>query len=88
MKLKYQLAVQQVMDFWAAVPVGKDSMRYNGVMSLNETSKDIIELLKEETTEEEIVKKMLEEYDVTGDVLRKHVSEFLDKLREEKLLVE
>lgn len=88
MKLKYQLAVQQVMDFWAAVPVGKDSMRYNGVMSLNETSKDIIELLKEETTEEEIVKKMLEEYDVTEDVLRKHVSEFLDKLREEKLLVE
>lgn len=63
-------------------------MRYNGVMSLNETSKDIIELLKEETTEEEIVKKMLEEYDVTEDVLRKHVSEFLDKLREEKLLVE
>lgn len=88
MKLKYQMAVQQVMDFWAAVPVGKDAMRYNGVMSLNETSKDIFELLMEETTEEEIVKKMLEEYDVTEDVLRMHVKDFLDKLRKEKLLLE
>ena len=88
MKLKYKMAVQHIMDFWAAVPVGKDASRYNGVMSLNETAKDMIELLNEETTEEEIVQKMLAEYDVTEEELRKHVRDLLDKLRAENLLVE
>lgn len=82
------MAVQQVMNFWAAVPVGKDSMRYNGVMSLNETAKDMIELLNQETTEDEIVAKLLQDYDVAEADLRQHVKDFLQKLRDEKLLVE
>lgn len=88
MKLRYNMAVQQVMNFWAAVPVGKDSMRYNGVMSLNETAKDMIELLNQETTEDEIVAKLLQDYDVAEADLRQHVKDFLQKLRDEKLLVE
>lgn len=82
------MAVQNVLDCWAAVPVGNDSMKYSGVLSLNETSKDIINLLNSETTEEDIVASLLKEYDVEETELRKDVKAFIQKLRDEKLLAE
>ncbi len=87
MKLKYTFAVQKVTDFWAAVPVGQDSMNYNGVISLNETARDMMELLREDITEEELVQKMKEQYDVDEATLRQHVHEFIGKLQEAKVLV-
>lgn len=87
MKLKYTFAVQKVTDFWAAVPVGQDSMNYNGVISLNETARDMMELLREDITEEELVQKMKELYDVDEATLRQHVHEFIGKLLEAKVLV-
>lgn len=87
MKLKYTFAVQKVTDFWAAVPVGQDSMNYNGVISLNETARDMMELLREDITEEELVQKMKELYDVDEATLRQHVHEFIGKLQEAKVLV-
>lgn len=88
MKLKYKMGVQHILDFWAAVPVGEDAKRYSGVMSLNETAKDMIEMLNDEITEDEMVSRLLAEYDVTEEELRPHVRELLDKLRAENLLVE
>lgn len=75
-------------NFWAAVPVGKDAMRYNGVMSLNETAKDIFVLLQQEKSEAEIVSTLLKDYDVTEAELRQHVQDFLQRLRAENLLIE
>lgn len=88
MKLKYNFAIQQVTDFWAAVPVGADARQYKGVMSLNETAKDMMELLREDISEEELVRKMLEIYEVEEPVLRPQVHQFLQQLREASLLVE
>lgn len=87
MKLKYDFAVQKVTDFWAAVPVGKDALRYNGVMSLNETARDMMEFLREDITEEELVQKMLGEYDIEEATLREHVHDFVQKLQEAGVLL-
>lgn len=87
MKLKYNFAVQKVTDFWAAVPVGADSQRYNGVISLNETARDMMEFLREDITEEELVAKMLGEYDIDEATLREHVRTFVKQLQEAGVLV-
>ena len=88
MKLKYNFAIQQVTDFWAAVPVGKDAYRYRGVMSLNETAKEMMEFLREDITEEELVLKMLKTYEVPEEQLRHDVAELIQKLREAEVLDE
>ena len=62
MKLKYQFAIQRVTDFWAAVPVGSSAREYKGVMSLNETSREIFEALRQDTTESAIVDMMYAKY--------------------------
>jgi len=86
MKLKYNFAIQEVTDFWAAVPVGKDAKKYRGVMSLNESAKDMMEFLREDITEEELVQKMLEEYEAPEDQVRKDVTEFIQKLKDADVL--
>jgi hypothetical protein len=86
MKLKYNFAIQEVTDFWAAVPVGKDAKKYKGVMSLNESAKDMMEFLREDITEEELVQKMLKEYAVPEEQLRKDVADFIQKLKDAEVL--
>lgn len=86
MKLKYNFAIQEVTDFWAAVPVGNDAKKYKGVMSLNESAKDMMEFLREDITEEELVQKMLREYTVSEEQLRKDVADFIQKLKDADVL--
>lgn len=87
MKLKYNFAIQKVTDFWAAVPVGRDARLYNGVISLNETARDMMEFLREDITEDELVQKMMTEYPVDEATLRQDVTDFLNKLREANVLL-
>ena len=88
MKLKYQFAIQKVFDFYAAVPVGADTNNYHGVISVNETASDIMKFLQEDLSEDQLVQKMLEIYDVAETDLRPQVVEFVQKLREAGVLVE
>ena len=57
------------------------SSSFAGLIRNNRTAAFIVECLKEDTTEEEIVEDMLEKYDAPKDVLARDVSEVIEKLR-------
>ncbi len=61
------------------ISVGGD---FNGMVRSNSTAAYIIDLLKCETTREEIIEKMLDEYDVERSVLECDVDKVLASLRE------
>lgn len=86
MKLKYEFAISNVCGAWCAVPVGKSANQYHGVISLNESAADMMKYLKEDISEEELVQKMLADYDVPEQVLRKDVHDFIEKLKAENVL--
>jgi len=54
-KLKYEFENMELDDRIIAVPVGQDAKKFRGVVKLNESAVEIFELLKQETTEDEIV---------------------------------
>lgn len=83
MKLKYEFAINQLCGTWCAVPVGN---QYQGVISLNESAADMMKYLSEDISEEDLVQKMLNEYDVPEQYLRKEVHEFIEKLKAENVL--
>lgn len=87
MKLKYKFTIQQVTDFWAAVPVEEDASRYRGVISLNETSKDMMELLANDITLEVLLSTIQKMYNVAPERLRADVEVFLQQLRDEDILL-
>ena len=88
MKLKYDFAVREICGETVAVAIGEGSRVYHNIISLNETARDIFKLIQEGNDEDAIVKKMMEEYDVTEERLRPEVQALIAKLREEELIVD
>jgi len=88
MKLKYDFAVREICGETVAVAIGEGSRVYHNIISLNETARDIFKLIQEGNDEDAIVKKMMEEYDVTEERLRPEVQALIGKLREEELIVD
>ena len=71
-----------------AVPVGERTRDVHGMIALNETGAFIWQLMEEERTEEEIVGKLLEEYEVDRDTAAGALGRFRAKLAEEGVLGE
>lgn len=63
------------------ITVSTTGTKFNGLIRSNSTAAFIVESLKTETTESEIVDKMLEKYDVDRDTAEKDVANIIGKLR-------
>ena len=86
MKLKYEFAIKEVCGLWCAVPVGSAAGRYSGIINLNATAADMMKMLSQDITEEQLVQQMLALYDVPEDALRRDVKAFIARLEAENVL--
>lgn len=87
MKIKEGFILRDVADKTFVVAVGELSKTFNGIITLNETGKFIWQLLTKDTTEEEIVEKLLIECeDAQRDVVEKDVKSFIEKLKGDRIL--
>lgn len=57
------------------------SGKFSGIVRNNNTAAFIVDCLKEETSFEEIINKMIEEYDAPLEDIKKGVDDVLDTLR-------
>ncbi len=79
MKLKdgfvtHEMGGEQVM-------VATGSANFSGLVRSNATAAYIVDCLKQETTKDEIVAKMLARYDASAEVITADVDKILAKLR-------
>lgn len=79
MKLKDAFITQDIEDTQFLVSVDEDIFR--GIVRSNNTAAFIVNCLKEETNEEQIVDKMCAKYDAPRDVIAADVKEILNTLR-------
>lgn len=87
MKIKEGFILRDVAGKTFVVAVGELSKTFNGIITLNETGKFIWQLLSSETTEEEIVEKLLLEFeDAQREVVEKDVKVFIEKLKGDQVL--
>ena len=86
MKIKEYFLLRKVSDCYVVVPVGKATVDFNGMMNLNETGAFLWEKLENDTTKEELLKAMLDEYEVTEDIAKKDIDNFITKLKDGNLL--
>ena len=86
MKLKYAMAVQKVADGYVAVTVGEDASKFSGLIRLNATGAYMLEQMKEEISEEELIKRLSAKYDADEAELRTAAKKFIDRMREEGFL--
>lgn len=88
MKIKSGFVKRNIAGSEIVVPVGKTAMQFNGMITLNESGAFFWDCLKEETTKEKVVEKVLEVYEVSREKAEEDVSSFIDMLRENALLDE
>lgn len=86
MKIKKELVKRDVAGDTILVPVGKTVYDSNGLFILNELGAFLWDRLEAAASEEELLEAVLAEYEVTRDVAQKDLRDFLDKLREMKIL--
>ena len=79
MKLNEKFILHKNKDGIYVVPTA--SAEFHGLVRGNKTVMTILECLSEETTEEDIVRTLMEKYDGREDDIRSDVSDVLGKLK-------
>lgn len=79
MKLSSDFIVHETDKEQIMVPIGGTA--FSGIVRSNKTAAFIVRLLKDDTTEEEIVKRLLDTYDVSEAQATADVRKTLNNLR-------
>jgi hypothetical protein len=82
MIIKKKVLKREINGEHFLVPLGKTVYEANGLFVLTELGAFIWDLLPGAQTEEDILKAILEEYEVEEEVARADLSAFLNKLRD------
>ena len=86
MKIKEDFILRKVADSYVVVPVNKMTLDFNGIINLNETGAFLFELLQKGAERDELVDKMLEEYDVDREKAEADIDVFIQKGRDADVL--
>ena len=79
MKLKQDFIVQNIDDTQFLVPLGHEA--FNGIVRSNKTAAFIVDCLKTETSQDQIVDAMCSRYNAPRETIAADVAEILDTLR-------
>lgn len=82
MKIKEGFILRKVGIQYVVAATGKASENFNGMMRLNESGAFAFRLLQEGITGEELVSRIVAEYQVDEDTARRDVEAFLAALGE------
>ncbi len=87
MKVKEGFILRAMGDNHLVVPVGALTVDFRCIITLNDTGAFLWQQLQQERTEEELVRQLLDEYDVTAERAAEDVTAFIEQLRKADLLV-
>ena len=82
MKFKKEFMIRERVGETILIPMGDSNNHFNGIITINELGKFIWENLESSKDEEDLLHKILEEYEVEEKEAKEDLDEFLDKLRQ------
>lgn len=85
MKIKEGFLLRNVAGNNVVVPVGQAVLDFNGMMSLNDTGAFIFGKMIDGISREELIKAVMEEYDIDEQLATTDVDNFIKKVEGEDL---
>ena len=86
MKVDKEFVLREIAGDYIIIPTGKTVLDFNGLITVNEVGASLWNKLQEEVSIDELVKGILEEYEVEEDVAREDIQEFLATLDKNGIL--
>ena len=86
MKIKEGFMLKEVAGTSVVVPVGKASVDFNAMITLNESGAFLWKMLCDDVTEQQLIDALMGEYDVSADTASKDIEKFLENIRTAGLL--
>lgn len=86
MKIKEDFILRKVADSYVVVPVNDLTLDFNGIINLNETGAFLFEQLQKGATRQQLVDKMLDEYDVKPATAENDIDAFISKIKDADIL--
>lgn len=88
MRIREGFVVREIKDAIVAVPTGEIISEINGIVKLNQTGKFMWEVLKEDTTVEEVAEKLVEKYHIDKERAMQSAEKFIQQLKEANVIIE
>ena len=86
MRIKDGFMLRQFGDDYIVVAVGDDSEDFNKLITINSVGAFIYKFLSEDRTRDEVVKAMLDKYDVSEEIAVRDSEAFITNLKTAGLL--
>ena len=87
MKIKGEFIMRELVGEILLVPVGQTALQFNGMITLNPVTQ-IWRSLEQGAPYEEILRSILDQFDVAEDTARQDLDRFLEEMRGRDLLEE
>lgn len=87
MKLKPDFQIVQMANDYMLVPTGDQIDSFNGTVILNEVSAFILNQLKEDLEKEDLVERLVKEFDVESATAREDVDVAVEKMKQIGILI-
>jgi len=88
MKIKEGFILRNIVDEWIVMPKGTNIKTFEGAVVLNEVSAHIWRQLEKPLSYPDLLQSILDEFDVTEEAACTDLDEFLNRLRENGMLIE
>ena len=86
MRIEKEFVLREIAGDYIIIPTGSTVLDFNGLITVNEVGVTLWNMLQEEVTMDKLVAGILAEYDVSEEVARKDIQEFLDTLTQNGIL--
>lgn len=86
MKIKSDFILKKIAGSYVVVPVRTRAVDFSGIIKLSESGAFLWNILADGADREELIARLLEEYEVDEPVAAADVDRFIEKLREADLL--
>lgn len=88
MKIKEGYILKSVAGSNVVIATGVERMDFNGIMTFNDTGAEIFNLLNGTYTVEEIIEKIVKDYEIPYETAKSDVERFIEKMKNQGLIEE
>jgi hypothetical protein len=86
MELKKKFVLRNIVGETILVPIGQDNEAFNGLITINELGRFIWDNYENAKDEDDLLQKILDEYEVEKEVAKADLDEFLQTLKNAEII--